>query len=525
MAEGLPDNLLSSLSEFVTAQMGLHFPPQRWRDLERGIQSAAREFDFEDAAACINWLASSRLTKEQIELLASYLTVGETYFFRERKTFEILEERVLAELIRSRRDSERRLRIWSAGCCTGEEPYSLAILLSKMLPDLADWNVTILATDINARFLRKAESGRYSMWSFRDPPSWLRPAYFSKGSADTLEIVPQVRSMVTLAYLNLADDVYPSLLNNTNAMDLIFCRNVLMYFAPDQARRTVQKLHRCLRDGGWLVVSPSETSRELFSDFSPVNFPGAILYQKAGERLEHIKSIENWPVERPESAFSFPLQTLDELSAHGVVEAGFRSENSSQPEQTPASQPLASSFQGAQALFERGDYAEAEKEILARPIEGSSDPSAMALLARICANQGRLEEAQKWCEKAIAADKVNAGFRYLRANILQERGGLEEAMASLERALYLDPNFVLAHFTLGNLARRQGKAAESLKHFESALRLLSKYRSEQVLAESEGITAGRLTEIITVQRDRREEVQEATSGGGDLASQRRSRLP
>jgi chemotaxis protein methyltransferase CheR len=120
----------------------------------------------------------------------------------------------------------------------------------------------------------------------------------------------------------------------------------------------------------------------------------------------------------------------------------------------------------------------------------------MALLARAYANQGHLAAALEWCDKAIAADKLNAGLRYLRATIRQEQGANDEAMVSLKQALYLDPNFVLAHFALGNLALRQGKLKESDKHFANALWLLSAYRPEDVLPESEGVTAGRLMQII-----------------------------
>src|SRR3972149_8402451 len=103
MTTSVSDILLSQLSELVAAQMGLHFPPERWRDLERGIRSAARQFGFTDEEACIQWLLASPLTRSQVEVLASHLTVGETYFFREKRTFALLEEHVLPELIRSRR--------------------------------------------------------------------------------------------------------------------------------------------------------------------------------------------------------------------------------------------------------------------------------------------------------------------------------------------------------------------------------------------------------------------------------------
>ena len=126
----------------------------------------------------------------------------------------------------------------------------------------------------------------------------------------------------------------------------------------------------------------------------------------------------------------------------------------------------------------------------------------MLLLARLHANQGRLREALEWCEKAIAADKTDARAHYLRATILQEQGLLEEASCSLRSALYADPEFVLGHFALGCLALKTGKVKESEKHFENTLSLLAEYRQDDLLPESDGLTAGRLSEMISAQRDR-----------------------
>src|SRR6266436_6835574 len=275
------DTLWSRLSECVAERMGLHFPSERRDDLRRGLTGAAGEFGFADVAACAEWLLSASLTKAQMQMLASHLTVGETYFFREKKTFDVLAQSVLPELVRSRRNREQRLRIWSAACCTGEEPYSLAILLHQRLPDLRDWHVTITATDINARFLHKAAAGTYGEWSFRNAPAGLKERYFNRTADGRFAIVPEIKKLVTFAHLNLVDDFYPSLTTDTNAMDVIFCRNVLMYFAPFQISKVIGELHHALVEGGWLAVSPSEASYALFPQFVTVNFSGAILYQKS----------------------------------------------------------------------------------------------------------------------------------------------------------------------------------------------------------------------------------------------------
>lgn len=192
MTETLSKALLSSLSDFLVAKMGLHFPPNRAVDLERGIRAAAKEFGFNDPEACVEWLLSSSPTKHHIETLASQLTVGETYFFREKQTFQALEEQVLPDLIRSHAD-DRRLRIWSAGCATGEEPFSLAILVARVIPNLEEWNISILGTDINPRSLQKASTGAYTAWSFRDCPAGISEIYFKKIDESRVEIRPDIR--------------------------------------------------------------------------------------------------------------------------------------------------------------------------------------------------------------------------------------------------------------------------------------------------------------------------------------------
>ena len=456
MRPALSDSLMLRLSEFLAAQVGLHFPQQRWGDLARGIAAAARDLGMPDAESCARWLPGAPLTRKEIEILASHLTVGETYFFRDRKTFEILEERVLPELLRGRA-AERRLRIWSAGCCTGEEPYSIAMLLDRLIPDRGDWNATLLATDINPRFLRKAAEGVYGEWSCRAAPAWIR-RHFERSSGGRSALQPRLRKQVTFSYLNLADDAYPSLATNTNAMDVILCRNVLMYFTAERAEKVVGKFHRSLVDGGWLIVSPTEISHTLFASFAAVEFPGLVLYRKLADARPQVLASER------RVPFFFPLP--DEAPQRSAEVSTIHEEP---PTQAPPSESESSA---------------------------ASDSATLCRAARDCANQGRLAEALEWCEKAIAAEKLDPARHYLLATIRQERGEAEAAAEALKRALYLDPDFALAHFALGNLRLSQGRRREAERHFDNTLALLCARPHEEVLPESDGLTAGRLAEII-----------------------------
>ena len=487
----------AQVSEIIADRIGLHFPSERWGDLQRGLAEAAGEFGFADVAACADWLLSSPLTKTHLQVLANHLTIGETYFFREKKTFEVLAASVLPELIRVRRDCGRRLRIWSAACCSGEEPYSLAILLHQVIPDLADWHVTILATDINERFLQKAAAGVYGEWSFRDSSAGFKERYFQRTADGRHAILPEIKKRVTFMNLNLAEDVYPSLATDTNAMDVIFCRNVLMYFTPAQAQKVVRNLRCAMVDDGWLAVSPSEGSQALFPRFVAVNFPGVVLYQKSDAPVH---AEQPWtlpshrePAESVAPAFEAPLPWTPPTRFALPTETSFPSpsEEPVQPESAPAPLDVATSF------YQQGRYAEAADLLLASlTADAAPDPRAFSLLARALANQGQLAGALTWCERWVSADKLDPSGHYLRAVVLQELGDNEQARRSLQRAVYLQPEFVLANFALGNLARSHGKNDEADKHFANASHLLSRCQPGDLLPESDGLTAGRLTEII-----------------------------
>jgi chemotaxis protein methyltransferase CheR len=475
MKNRIPDTLLSQLSEFVAARTALHFPRERWSDLERRAGSAAKEFGFTDNAEFIRWITSSYLTGEQIEILASHLTISETYFWREPRTFDALQEQVLPELVRSREKGERRLRIWSAGCATGEEPYSIAIALRRAIAGREDWRISILATDISPRILAKAMAGVYGKWSFRNAPAWLKKEYFHPQEDGMIEILPEIRKMVTFEYLNLAEDIYPSPLNNTNVMDVIFCRNVLMYFAPERTGQVVKKFYQCLTDGGWLIVGASELSQQMFPQFTPVNFPEAIFYRKVQQ--ESRSYIE------PPPEFSFVV--VNQVSPGTLV-----TEKETMPEVRGVGPQPAVDL----SAFERCD-GEQDEEVT-EEIENKETPRAVALSVRRLADRGELAEALALCEKAIAENKLDPGMHYLRAIILQEQNSEAEAIASVKRAIYLDADFVLANFVLGNLLVRRGNSRAGKRYFENVLALLGKFGREEILPESDGLTAGRLREII-----------------------------
>jgi chemotaxis protein methyltransferase CheR len=448
-AAGFSDALMAEFSAYVAQRVGLHFPRERWADLSRAMTVIARDVDAgggTGAAACIRSVMNGVATRDASELLARHLSVGETYFFRDAAVFDALEHKVLPALIAARRKSGKRLRIWSAGCCTGEELYSMAILLDRTIPDLADWKLTLLGTDINPGFLHKAKLGAYRDWSFRNVPAWIRQRYFRTDEHGSHVIAPELRQRVTFDYLNLAIDPYPGHANDALAMDIVLCRNVLMYFEPELARQVIAKLHGALAADGWLVVSPSEGGGHVYPQFERMKFPDATLYRKQGAAMLAIPD-----------------------AVHVMAAPGMPPSNAGGRDGGPDAACL-------------------------------EPPATLAAQARRCADLGLLTEADRLCRTAIVADKCDPSLRYLLAVVLEEQGRFDDAAEALNQALYLDPSFVLAHFTLGNLCRRQHKDVDAERHFANAFALLHRHAPADVLTESEGVSAGHLYNAMRVDR-------------------------
>jgi chemotaxis protein methyltransferase CheR len=419
---------LALLAERIAAELGLYFDAARLDELRRGLAGAAQDFGFADEAECVQTLLATPWTEARARTLAAHLTVGETYFFRDPPLLDAFSGHILPELLQQRRtQGRRRLRIWSAGCCTGEEPYTLAMLIDRALPDRAGWDIAILATDINPRFLEKARAGRYGEWSFRGVPAGLKERYF-RGAADgRFEIDEAIRRMVTFAELNLARDTYPCTLNGTDAVDVIFCRNLLMYFGAEHARAAQQRLERALGAGGWLVVSPSEASSAAFPQLDAVNFESAVVFRKPAP-------------------------------ARAVGSAAPTNHPQPAPIDRPELRPIEASPAEAAAP---------------RPVE-SSESARRAAWA--LADQGHLEDALAWCERWIAADKLDPWAHYVSGVVLVEQGEAARARDALRRCVYLQPDFVLAHLALGHLARGLGDGAEAARCFAAANELRASFR-------------------------------------------------
>jgi len=474
--------------ELVLDRTGILFAERRLPALARGLARVAREARCSGLDELYSLLQRSKTDTELWDELVSHVTIGETYFFRNAAHMHALRKHVLPELI-SRRRRERRLRIWCAGCATGEEPYSVAILLRELLPvpsgaeglaETSRWNILILATDINRDALAAAREAVYQPWSLRDCDDRIRRRYFSERDG-SFGLRPEVREMVSFAYLNLAEDAYPSLASNTNAMDLVICRNVFIYLSEQTSRKVSERLHRCMAPDGWLIVGAAETGTSLFAPLASHNVEGAIIYQKQAEAAER-------PAQpRP----ALPRQAL-------LIETPAPPRRPPRPRAAPAPSPPAEPDRSAEAarLAREGRYKEAIACFCAYVIDHPGSPTACCQLARLYANVGNLDTAEKWASRAIELDPLLTEAHYTLGLIRQERGALEGAAECFKRTLYLEPEFIVARFSLAGAYQALGRARDAARERRQVVRLAAGKSPDEVLPGSDGTTVGRLLTML-----------------------------
>ncbi len=481
MKTNLTEIQLIAICEVIANHMGLHFPKERWPILNKNLAQAALEFGFDDMEEFVRWILSAELNKDQTDILASHLTCSESYFWREPHVFAALTDFVLPELVKLKKNKEQRIRIWSAGCSTGEEPYSIAIALKRTIPDIEKWNISILATDINPKALRKARSGVYSSWSFRNSPSWLRSGYFLNKEDGHYEVSQEIKKMVTFSCMSLVES---SSLNTKSSIDIIFCRNVLMYFTSSWVTKIANSFFEVLCDDGWFVVSSCELSSQVFPQFAFVNFHGAVLYRKT--KNEAVQYMGPKHEEQQDLSYNTFFDSLNDMK--WVPHTDF------QPylfvDQLPVQPITPSAFPLVPAVAVMAGVQKVHNE--------TSEESLNDRISeiRLLADQGLLDKALSFCNETIALNKLAHGLYFLRASILQELGNVSEAIASLKQAIYINPDYIMGHFMLGNLFLRIENTGNAKKYFNNVLGLLSQCETDHNVPESEGLSLEYLKESI-----------------------------
>jgi len=444
---------LADVCRLVEARTGLLIAgPSRASNLMR-LESARDEVGCPDWPALAKRLDEESLAGPAWTALIKSLSIGETYFFRNKPHFDLLREQLLPALIEQRcREEHPWLRIWSAGCATGEEAYSLAILVRELIPDPARWEIFILGTDLNPESLRRARIGSYRRWSFRDTDPRLMSRY-STPHGDGLVVTDEIKKMVTFSTLNLVDqDSYGA---GTSAMDLILCRNVTMYFSQETTKRVAQRLLSAVTPGGWLLVGPSEPDARVFAGFEAVNAYETTAYRRPQNRVELEKS-------------------------------------GTPPQVSAGTQPVAAIERGFRAVTDGGTGGATHRTTLGECLRA----------ARIAADAGRYAEARDLCCRALDLDPAAADAYHLLGMIHSGQQETELAVTAFKKAIYLEHDFVLAHHGLSNELRLLGDEAGASRSAETARKLVRSHTVHRPLRRTHGITAQETRDLLELYFER-----------------------
>ncbi|HEX3474912.1 MAG TPA: CheR family methyltransferase [Kofleriaceae bacterium] len=445
---------------------------------------AATALDPEDY---LDELARARLDGE-LGAVAEAVTIGETFLFRGADQLRALTDVALPALARGRPVGQP-IQILSAGCASGEEPYSIAIAVREA----AAWPVAIRAVDANRASLAQARRARYRAWALRETPAEIQRRYFRPAGRD-LVLDEAVRGAVAFEHRNLVDD--PALWAPASH-DVVFCRNVIMYFSPEVQRALVERIAGSLRPGGFLFLGHAETLRELSRRFELGESHGAFYYRLRGDAGQPAIAPSGVAIEPPAPiaaaavAGTVPVAVVD--GAGGWVEA-IRSAaerivalTASRAATPPAVAARADDLAGVVELVRRERFGEALAVIDALPAEASDDPDVLLLHAVLLAHGGRLAAAQDASRRLLAIAWCGprgprvAGAHYVLALCCEAAGDRRGAEDHGQTAAYLDPTFAMPRLHLGLAARRVGDHAAARRELGHALVLLHRESASRLL--------------------------------------------
>jgi len=271
----LPDDVFRLLRDFVHDYCGIYFDDGSKFLVERRLSRRLAQHRLKSFEEYYHFLRYDRKREEELTMLVDNLTTNETYFFRESSQLKAFSDEILPELRQTLAD-RKVLRIWSAGCSTGEEPYTIAMLLFENGDWWRDWQVEILGSDINQRVLHTARKGVYKKNSHRATSPEMLKKYFVEEKGD-YRIVDKVKELVSFSSLNLLDPHKTSLISN---MDIIFCRNVIIYFDKEAKKKVMESFYQKLREGGYLLLGHSESLINISNAFALRTLKNDMVYQK-----------------------------------------------------------------------------------------------------------------------------------------------------------------------------------------------------------------------------------------------------
>jgi chemotaxis protein methyltransferase CheR len=507
----LPDTMSAAqfarFRDLVEDRCGLHFDESRRTSLHASLGTRMQQLRLDHLDDYYRHLRAQP-ADEEFRKLINLATITETSFFRDHLQFRLLRRHILPTLLAERGGERKTLRIWSAGCSSGEEAYSIALTLWDMGLYRAqhDWTFEIVGTDVNTERLEAASRGVYAPRALRNVEGDRLQRHF-RPAGRHFQLNDDVRRLVRFQYGNLTDEAAPP--PSSERQDIILCKNVAIYFRPEVRRRLVRRLYEVLNDGGYLLLGHSESLWQMENGFALVEHDGAFCYRKMA-------------TPRPR-AYAPGALTSDLRPRRTVVGPKRRGRSSPTSPTGPTGQPAgaakiqappvvpreeaAGQYDRCLAMLQAGEWSQAEAAVDALIQSSPTFIPAYLLRGGLYVHRGRYAQAEEQAQCGLRLDDLDARAHLLLGMIAARDGRHDQAREALRRALYLDDSLALAYFWLGNLYRDRGDIERACREYEQMVRRHERRTLEFTQEFASDLTAEQLVDFCrrSVQRLRSSE--------------------
>lgn len=440
----------SGFFDFLTKQYGIVIHDHQMDVFRTAIDKTCVRYGFTAAEQLLDKVNIDSFCEER-NYLIEQVTVDESYFLRDNLQIEYLKNDFFPKIIeQKRKENNKQIRIWSAGCSTGQEIYSMAIILHELLIDFDSWNLHLMGTDINHRSLNIAKKAEYSSWGIRTHSDLMNNVgYFQRLQDDCYVLNDVFKKKVTFSYLNLAEDTFPSIMQGICALDLILCRNVFIYFERNTIEKTCRKFSESLNSNGILLLSATDpmegASKHLQSEKS-----NSVLYFKPKPLITNYqpqteiktKNRFNNTVGEIKSASTTP--TLDDIKQRIIKQLAMA-------EWLPALDEIEKCIQ----LYKQ-------------------DADLYQFKAKCLTNLGQMTDAKEACKRSIQIDPMDPHSYLLFGLVLIQLGLYEKAENAFRKTIFLNSSFMEAHYQLGQVLFYKNKKIEAIKSIQNAINIANK---------------------------------------------------
>jgi len=467
----MDNDKLSLISSFISKKSGLVFREKNLSALKSAIDKRLAALGYDDILQYYMHLKFDENGQNEIKSLYSLITVNETEFFRDKHRMKALFEKVIPEIVEKKisrsviNGTPPLITIWSAGCSSGEEPFSIAIGLNEMRSHRFFYNVELLATDINSEILAVTNESIYDTRKLKNVDEAIRKKYFTRTDSG-FQLVENIRKTVNFRYHNLVEDPVP--LSSQRLWDIIVCQNVIIYFDKATIQKVIEQFYNSLVEGGYLILGFSENLHGISDLFTTTYYDKIALHQKLQKKS---------PVQAAEKPGK-PVRKAEPPA----------------PPEPPEKKEISFSYDEAEKLLGNDEIERAREMVEKHLEEHEEDEKAHFLLGRIFLEKSLYSEAELQFKMCLALDCADSSVYYFMGLVHYRLDQPEDVIRFLKKALYLDKENALAHLHLADAYIMTKDLQNARRGYENTIKCLKKHQPEETLPMSKGIRCRSLIE-------------------------------